>query len=807
MSIFQIPAELSEDPRVRYDAAAARLLYPVSGMVGLLYAALAIMHPFFVSGRNGVILSITAATSAVVMLTLAWTRRGNDRIDYAPAQLALVFIVLIVNSTMHLFLSQENLQSSNMMLVTIAIGMAVLQTGWYLALTALTWLGWILGMLQIDQPYWSHWVIAMLLATLIGSLMRNARRSSIDGAAGTMAQQHFLLEEAETLAANRQNLLATISHDIRTPVTGIVGMVDLLLQRPLDARTRELVVGVQHSADGLTTLLNNLLDLARVEAGKLELNSADASLEETINEVVQMVGPLAQRKHVPLIAALDPDVASWIHTDSSRLKQILLNLVSNAVKFTESGAVTLVARPLRHQRTDWVDIAVTDTGPGMTQEELATIFEAFVQASSGVHKKHGGSGFGLAIAQRLTIAMGGDLTVTSEPGVGTTFHVRLPVGELEQAHDDEFHVDSPGHVVITGHPIAVEAVGLAMRRRGRQVDAVCTGAPDTLHVRVVSDTADPEATRARDDEHRLVVMGPTATVAASPTAGEYLPLPWIEERLLEVLGIEAPQAAVQQVLALPTDIRILLAEDDMTNRQLIAEMLRRMGADIHTVSDGAAAVEEVAGGAYDLVLLDLNMPVMDGLEAVKVIRDRLASIDDLAVLALTADPGWIDRSVLSAAGFNGYVMKPTTMAELHVGITKALERMGHNQPVAVEATPAATSAESLDVGKLQQLASDLGGNELVIETLGLYLEELPTRLVALHRDMESGSADEVRATAHSLKGASGMLGAMRLHELCRRMETEASMDLLFETYGEAERVEMLMRAYLEELGSPAGSNS
>jgi signal transduction histidine kinase len=156
------------------------------------------------------------------------------------------------------------------------------------------------------------------------------------------------------------------------------------------------VVGVQHSADGLTTLLNNLLDLARVEAGRLELDMNDADLEALINEVLQMVGPLAQRKHVPLIAAIDPDLDPWMRVDSSRFRQILLNLVSNAVKFTEDGAVTVVARPIQVDREKWVDVAVTDTGPGMTPAELETIFEAFVQASSGVHKKHGGSGFGLA---------------------------------------------------------------------------------------------------------------------------------------------------------------------------------------------------------------------------------------------------------------------------------------------------------------------------------------------------------------------------------------------------------------------------
>lgn len=795
-----VPQELSQDPRVRYDAASARVLFPVAALVGVMYAVLTVLHPLMVGGSNGRILTVLAFCSAVVMAGMAWYWRGRESIRYAPTCLAVVFLLLILNSTVHLYLTRQDWQSTNLMLVTIAIGMAVLQTRWYLFLTAVAWLGWIAGMASIEAVNWPHWAIAMVMATLIGALMRSARRGSLDKAADTMAQQSSMLEEAENLAETRQNLLATVSHDIRTPVTGIVGMVDLLLQRPLDARTRELVVGVQNSAEGLTTLLNNLLDLARVEAGRLELHLSDTNLDQMIDEVLQMVGPIAQRKHVPLVGALHPDCTGWIHTDGSRFKQILLNLVSNAVKFTEYGAVTVVCRPTKIKRTWYMDVAVTDTGPGMNEAELETIFDAFVQGRPSVHRRHGGAGLGLAIAQRLTTALGGELTVTSKVGEGTTFHILLPAGKLEEEHAS-VALKAPGQVVVSGHPIAVEAVTMAMQRFGKEVVPACTGAPDTLHLRVVSDTSEPEATRSRDDEHRLIILGPTATVAASPTAGEYLPLPWTRERMLETLGLQAAAAATGQSLALPPGLRVLLAEDDATNRSLLAEMLRRLGANVTTVSDGAAAVEEVAGGTFDTVLLDLNMPVMDGLEAVRVIRERLAAFDDLAVLAFTADPGWMDRSVLAAAGFNGYVLKPTTMSELHMGITKALERLPGAPDIGAKAVVA--TDVSLDTGVLGQLCEDLGDTALVSQAMGVYLDELPGRLVLLHQGVEEGSPDDVRATAHALKGASGMLGAKRLQELCQRMETEPDSALLFEVFGEAERVETQMREYLETVGAGA----
>ncbi len=798
MPVPRFSPELSRDARVRYDAAASRLVYPVAGLVGLLYVALAMLHPIMVGGRNGLIMSVVAAVSAVALLLVAWAYRRRTDVSNGTAVLSFVFVVMIGNSGLHLLLSDQDWQTSNMMLVMIGAGVAVLATGWNVLLTAVAWGVWAFAMVSIPDANWSHWLIAMVMATLVGQVVRHGRRGNLDTAAEALNLQMGLLQEAEELAESRQRLLATISHDVRTPVTGIVGMVDLLLQRPLDARTRELVAGVQHSAEGLTTMLNNLLDLARVEAGRLEVHRTDADVCQMISEVLQMVGPIAQRKHIPLIGSASPDLQSWVNTDTSRFKQILLNLVSNAVKFTDSGAVTVVARPWSQGPDQGVEVRVTDTGPGMSEAEQAAAFEMFVQGNENTHRRHGGSGLGLAIAKRLTAALGGELELSSTLGEGTVFRILLPTGDLASAHEK---VATPvsGKVVVSGNPVAVEAVSLALERSGKQVVPECTGEPGTLHVRVVSDTGSPDATRPVHDGHRLLVMGPTVTVAASPTAGEYLPLPWTQDRLMEVLGGEIPVSMVRENVSLPPGLRVLLAEDDTTNRNLIAEMLRRLGASVTTVSDGAAAVEEVAKDRYDVVLLDLNMPVMDGLEAVRIIRERLADAESLAVLAISADPGWTDRSVLAAAGFSGYVLKPTTMADLHVGISKVLERVPNSGGEAeVPAQRQPDSDVSLDREALATLVEDLGDAGLVAEAVTIFLDELPTRLVALHRGFGAQSPEEVRAVSHSLKGSSGMLGATRLSTLCARMETDPSEVLLSEVTAEAEQVETLMRDFLVE---------
>ncbi len=313
-----IPAELSPDPHERYDAAAGKVLYPVAGLVGLLYLVLAALHPVMVGGRGGLIMSAAAGLTAVVLLAVALWARNRSVIPHGTALLAAVILAMIFNSGLHLWITGEDWQTTNLMLVVIGAGMAVLATRWNLVLTALCWVAWVIGMINIPGVNWPHWFIAMGMATLVGQLVRFGRRNNLDTAANAVEIQVGLLGDAEELAESRQNLLATISHDVRTPVTGIVGMVDLLLQRPLDARTRELVVGVRHSADGLTTMLNNLLDLARVEAGKLEVHETDSDVCDMVSEVLQMVGPMAQAKRIPLIGAASPDLHGEVHRRGRR---------------------------------------------------------------------------------------------------------------------------------------------------------------------------------------------------------------------------------------------------------------------------------------------------------------------------------------------------------------------------------------------------------------------------------------------------------------------------------------------------------
>lgn len=781
--------EFAADPKQRYRAAAARMVPGVSFWIAALYVLLAVAHPVLIGGRIGWTMSIVAAASAVVLGIVAWySRQPRFPVEQAELYLAAIILILTMNSVLHLVLTQESWQTSNLMLVLIGAGISLLSRGWNWPLSGLIWLAWLGGMWQIPDANLPHWVLAMGMATLLGQLVRVSRRNSLAAAAAFVVDEKAARQQAEALAESRQQLLSTISHDVRTPITGIVGMVELLREQPLDARTRELVTGVQYSAEGLTTFLGNLLDLARVEAGRLEVEAKGVAVAELIEEVLQMVGPIAQAKQLPLIGACQLTAPSTVKSDRARLQQILLNLVSNAVKFTDSGCVTVIARA---DEQGWLAIDVTDTGAGVAPDQLGRLFDTFYQADATATGGKSGSGLGLAIAQRLAQALGGEISVRSALGVGSVFSVRLPIGMRSRPAAPEPGLPS---AVVSGHPNAVLAVSTALRKVGVEVLAECDGRPGAIHFRVVADTRDPESTRTPQDGHRLVVLAPVTTAQAAPVAGELVPLPWTQDRLRSVLGGTAkPAKASAPASKLRGGTRILLAEDDNTNRSLMAEMLRQLGATVTAVGDGAAAVEEVARDEFDVVLLDLNMPVLGGVDAARIIRDRLAGEQDLPLVALTADPGWADRAVLAAAGLNGYIPKPVTMEGLARGIVAVL-RAGETVPEAVATKAAAT----LDLATLDQLATDLGDVDFVCATVRTYLEELPERIVAIHRAASAGDTDGVRDTAHQLKGASALVGAQNMADRCAELELQpTSQDLVDSVLGESEALESALAEYLQ----------
>lgn len=560
---------------------------------------------------------------------------------------------------------------------------------------------------------------------------------------------------AEEDSRHRSQLLATISHDVRTPMVGIVGMIDLLLQEPLDARIRELVESVQGSVQAMTTMLDNTLDLARVEANRLELLEEDTSICDLVESVAAMVGPLAQAKSLPLIASASPDLPEIVRTDPGRLRQILLNLVSNAVKFTASGAVTLVA----HGEGPDLLLTVADTGPGMAHDALGQLFEQFVQGGSRVNRTHGGAGLGLAISHRLTTALGGSIEVDSTLGAGSTFTVRLP-DALTGAPNQPIPVATTA--LVTGPPTAVPAVVAALERMGIAVSDDPRDPAVSLDVVVAGGILAAQQALPRGPGRRLIVLVPAAAAVCPPLAGTPLALPWTRDRLSAALREDWTATSTSPSAALPAGTRVLLAEDEPSNRKILTEMISRLGASVVAVGDGLEAVQAVAADRFDVVLLDLSMPVLDGRRAAVEIRERFSAEHCPAILALTAD-STADLSILAGSGFSGQVRKPATSADLRKAIAAVV-----TGPVAPELPNQRGGAVAVEV--LRELADDLGDPEVVELTLDVYLDELPGRLEAMSSALAAERFDALRDAAHSLKSSSQMLGAAALADLCRDLE-------------------------------------
>jgi signal transduction histidine kinase/DNA-binding response OmpR family regulator len=564
--------------------------------------------------------------------------------------------------------------------------------------------------------------------------------------------------QAESEARARNELLATISHDVRTPVVGIVGMVDILLQQPLDHRTRELVESVQSSAAAMTTMLDDLLDLSRADAGRLELSIEEASICDLVESVAGMVGPIAQAKSLPLIAGVTMAVPDTVVTDPGRLRQVLLNLVSNAVKFSRSGAVTILADRDGHDLL----VRVADTGPGMAPDAVARAFEQYVQGGGRVNREFGGAGLGLAIAHRLTSAMGGSIDVDSRLGLGSTFTVRIP-GAVSGPEHSPTATGVRAH--ITGHPGAVPVVAGALQRAGIEVRPSADDPEVTLEVVVAGGVPEAQSIAPAPAGRRRLILVPAALATCPPLSGRALALPWTRERLMSALRDEwvSSEAAPARAGHLPFGTRVLLAEDEPSNRRIISEMLTRLQADVVSVGTGLEAVEALAADRFDVVLMDLAMPVMGGIEAVETIRQRLPGDRCPPILALTADAR-SDPTLRPGSGFSGHVLKPVTSADLSHAIARVLTVQSSGAPAEAGGPPA------VDLATLQGLVEDIGEAAVVIDTLDIYLEELPGRLDSMSSALASERFDVLRDEAHSLKSSSRMLGAVTLSDLCRDLE-------------------------------------
>ncbi len=495
-----------------------------------------------------------------------------------------------------------------------------------------------------------------------------AERQLTDGARLVIARditRHVRATE-DALRA-KTTLFATLTHELRTPLNGILGMAGLLEMGKLEPNAQSYVGAIKQSGELLLELITEILDYSRLEAGRVELENALFDPEATMQGVAELLSPRARDKNLEISVSVRGDAPTRVVGDDGRLRQILFNLAGNAVKFTETGGVVIEMAPRPNGR---LRFNVRDTGPGVAPEKQALIFEEFTQADAGVNRRHGGAGLGLAIVKKLAIAMGGDVGLVSRPGFGASFWVELPFAAAPNAEpapsltDVRLCIVSPSLLLTqTLRTVAVSLHAIPVER-GDYADVVLLDWHDGV---------DSEKIHAlRRNSRALIALAPQEhrqIISDCRAAGiEHYTLKPVRrsslvERVRAALGEEperakpapAAPASVQQSLL---GLRVLLAEDNPINALLARTLLTKAGCSVTSVQDGEEAVAAASAASFDLILLDIRMPRLDGFEAAERIRAGGGQSAAAPIVALTADAGEEERAHAAKAGMDDFITKP-----------------------------------------------------------------------------------------------------------------------------------------------------